>query len=565
MKPELALTFFICLCLAAVLPSTALAGKDYKAERFDVLMDVQPDGSLLVTETVVFHFQGGPFTYVFREIERRNLDDLQILEVLLNEATLPEGAGAGQAEMAGGDPVRVTWHFAPTSDSTHEFILRYRVEGAIQTGAEGDLLRWIAIPTDHDYRIAAASVTLTYPAGVRLSKEPTLNRAFETRQLDTGCRLSVGQMDKDENLILTARFPAGSLVGTPPDWQVRQEAADSNARRALPFGLGAAVLTGLGGLVAVIAAARSFRRQGYVPMDPMRKTTILPGEIHAAMAARLAGAGTAFLGTLFDLARRGVLQFEEGPKQWGSRTFNVLLRSAAGPFEPHERVFVEELFKKKNRVPLSNIASLAYTSRLTQALDSELAAAGWRDPARVSQRNTFLLMSALALVGGMVLAGAGLVLVNLPQVPAAWTVSIGAILIGAGVSLGAVGLVGLPAAGLTSVLSDEGERQADSWKRFSGYLHSITRGQAGSPQPELFERYLPYAAAFGLLSEWGKYFSSMGNVPVPAWLDGLGSSLDDGGFATILAVLIAADSSAASAVGGADGGGASGGGSSGAG
>ena len=65
------------------------------------------------------------------------------------------------------------------------------------------------------------------------------------------------------------------------------------------------------------------------------------------MAARLAGAGTAFLGTLFDLARRGVLQFEEGPKQWGSRTFDVLLRSAAGPFEPHERVFVEELFKRR--------------------------------------------------------------------------------------------------------------------------------------------------------------------------------------------------------------------------
>jgi hypothetical protein len=232
MKPKLALTFFICLCLVAVLPSTALAGKDSKAERFDVLMDVQPDGSLLVTETVVFHFQGGPFTFVFREIERRNLDDLQILEVLLNGATLPAGAGAGQAEIAGDDPIRVTWHFAPTSDSTHEFILRYRVEGAIQTGAEGDLLHWIAIPTDHDYRIAAASVTLTYPAGARLSEGPTLNRAFETRQLDTGYRLSVGQMDKNEDLILTARFPAGSLVGTPPDWQVRQEAADSNARRA---------------------------------------------------------------------------------------------------------------------------------------------------------------------------------------------------------------------------------------------------------------------------------------------------------------------------------------------
>jgi hypothetical protein len=324
------------------------------------------------------------------------------------------------------------------------------------------------------------------------------------------------------------------------------------------------VLTSLGGLAAVIAALRSFRRKGYVPMEPMRKITSLPGEVPPAMAARLAGTGTPFLGTLFDLTRRGVLQFEEGPKRGGSHTFDVLLQSAAGQFEPHGHVFVEELFKKKNRVPLSNIASLASTSRFTQALDSELTAAGWRDPARVSQRTTFLWISALALVGGIVLAGAGLVLVNLPQVPLAWIVSIGAILIGAGVSLGAVGLFGLLAAGLTSVLSDEGERQADSWKRFNQYLHNITRGQAGSPMPELFERYLPYAAAFGLLSEWGKYFSNIGNVPVPAWLDGLGSSLDDGSFVAILAVILAADSSASAATG-SDGGGASGGGSSGAG
>lgn len=564
MKPKLVLTFFICLCLAAIFPSTALAGKDYKAERFDVLMDVQPDGSLLVTETVVFHFQGGPFTYVFREIERRNLDDLQILEVLLNGGTLPEGAEAGQAEIAGSDPVRVTWRFAPISDSTHEFILRYRVEGAIQTGVEGDLLRWIAIPADHDYRITTASTTLTYPAGVHLSEEPTLNRTFETRRLNTGYRLSVGQMEINENLILTARFPAGSLVSTPPDWQVRQEAADSNARRVLPLGLGTAVLTSLGGLAAVIAALRSFRRQGYVPMDPMRKITSLPGEVPPAMAARLAGTGTPFLGTLFDLTRRGVLQFEEGPKQWGSRTFEVLLQSAAGQFEPHGHVFVEELFKKKNRVPLSNIASLASTSRFTEALDSELTAAGWRDSDRVSQRTTFLWISALALVGGIVLAGAGLVLVNLPQVPLAWIVSIGAILIGAGVSLGAVGLFGLLAAGLTSVLSDEGERQADSWKRFNQYLHNITRDREPVTSPDLFERFLPYAAGLGMATEWAKFFQKQANIPIPEWFLSLQSGMDDGSFVAILAVISAADSSA-SAASGSDGGGASGGGSSGAG
>jgi hypothetical protein len=70
----------------------------------------------------------------------------------------------------------------------------------------------------------------------------------------------------------------------------------------------------------------------------------------------------------------------------------------------------------------------------------------------------------------------------------------------------------------------------------------------------MFEYYLPYAAAFGLVSEWGKVYSRMTNVRVPTWLQGLGSSLDDGSFTALLAVLSATDSSASTADGGMTGG-----------
>ena len=130
--------------------------------------------------------------YVFRELAIERLDSLMVLEVSMDGAPLPEGAGVGQAEIAGADPVRVTWHFAPTSDSTHTFILRYRVQGAIETSPEGDRLRWFAIPPDHGYPIA---------------------------------------------------FPSGSLVSAPPEWQAREQRIVANALQALPFGLGTAVLT----------------------------------------------------------------------------------------------------------------------------------------------------------------------------------------------------------------------------------------------------------------------------------------------------------------------------------
>ncbi|RPJ39636.1 MAG: DUF2207 domain-containing protein, partial [Chloroflexi bacterium] len=68
MKRKLLLASIVMLILSVLAASPALAAKDYSAEQYDVVVQVQTDGSLLVTETIRFRFEGGPFTYVFREL-----------------------------------------------------------------------------------------------------------------------------------------------------------------------------------------------------------------------------------------------------------------------------------------------------------------------------------------------------------------------------------------------------------------------------------------------------------------------------------------------------------------
>jgi hypothetical protein len=65
---------------------------------------------------------------------------------------------------------------------------------------------------------------------------------------------------------------------------------------------------------------------------------------------------------------------------------------------------------------------------------------------------------------------------------------------------------------------------------------------------------LPYVAAFGLATEWAKYFQKQTGVPVPGWFQGLQSSMDDGSFVAIFAAITSADSSASAASSGGDGG-----------
>jgi hypothetical protein len=82
----LKLLFIIIISVYLAFPSYTQAAKDYSAERFDVLVDVQPGGDLFVTETAVF--RGGPFTYVFMSLSGET--DGPDLHARLDGQPLPE-------------------------------------------------------------------------------------------------------------------------------------------------------------------------------------------------------------------------------------------------------------------------------------------------------------------------------------------------------------------------------------------------------------------------------------------------------------------------------------------
>lgn len=556
----------VCFSLFSIGAGTnpALLTKSYAADHYDVTITIQPNNTLIVTETIAFHFTGGPFTYTFRDLEYTNLDEIDRLQASMDGQALLQGTQAGQVEIAVGKPLKVTWHFAPTSDSTHEFTLTYRVQGAIRQNAAADSLIWRAIPETHDYTIAHSTIRIEYLSDLMPLDAPTLDGV--PAELEAGERAAVfttQQIDEDTPVDVSVHFLAGSLISQPPAWQVQQSQTDRKIASALPFGLGAAVLVGLIGLIGVGLMGQSFRREGD-PGDASTQTfSVPPRPIPPAVAARLTGSSTTFLGTFFDLARRGLLRIEEGPKKWGSRTFEVLRLPSNERLQDHEQIFVEAFFRKakSDRVALSEIASLAYNNQFTQALDQELTAAGWRDAKRSAQRTRFLAFSGLGMLfsGGALLVGFLLAVIGASP----WALPAAAVLIGGSVGLGGAGLISLLVAAFISTFSEEGVRQATAWKSFVNHLRDIARGREPVTSPDLFERYLPYAAGFGIATQWAKFFQKMTGVPVPAWFHGLQTGLEDGSFVAIMAAISAADTSASVATSG--GAGASGGGASGAG
>jgi hypothetical protein len=551
----------ITLVISLLVVHTAQAAKSYYAEYFDVQIDLQEDGSAIVTETVKFHFEGDPFTFAFREVSARETDGLTFLESTLDGVPMPQGTEAGQVEVEPGDPLKVTWHFPPTSGAAQVFVVRYRVEGVIRKG-EGDTLVWRAIPEDHDYSIERSTITLTYPSTAEVLGQPALNRDFDLAFAADRIVLNAGAIAADQDLIVTARFATDSLTNAVPQWQVRQERAEAARARALSAGLFAALATLIVGGLALLTYFRANGRDLNIP--PVISTALPPAEISPAIIGKLTKQSHTFMGAIFDLAQRGALEIREEKGTWGTKNHVLIRTDQAIPLKLFEHGLMEALFKPgESRVKMNEIAARlhAKSTLFDEPLEQELIQRGWLDPDRKQKRSRLARIGGAALV---LLPGLLIVALLFTQL---WSVSLDlagliGVLVGAGIALFLLSIALLIYAGTFSVLTPAGEEQAARWKGFAEYLKGVSKGREPAIRPDYFERYLAYASVFGLGAAWAKYFEKLGGVPLPIWFQTQADS--HASFGAMVVMMSASDSSGTSGGGGA-GAGASGGGSSGAG
>jgi hypothetical protein len=262
MKTKLMLSLVVALCFTLIMFSPVLAEKSYPAERFDVTVVVQPGGMVNITETIVFRFTGGPFTYVFRELAFTNLDGIDNIQASLDGQALTQGTQPGQVEITTGQPTKVTWHFAPVQDAVHIFTLTYRVRGAIRQDAGADTLIWRAIPAQHEYTINSSTIRLEYPTSILPLAAPSLSAAGAGVEAgSTGATFTLNTIDTDTPIDITVSFPGQSLIAQPPAWQAELQQQENRISIGLPFGVGAAAiatLLGVVGVILVFAAKQAF-------------------------------------------------------------------------------------------------------------------------------------------------------------------------------------------------------------------------------------------------------------------------------------------------------------------
>jgi hypothetical protein len=556
MRARFALALTIALAFGSSVfsaaPQPAQSGENIRSPKYDVRVEVLPDGSLDVTESVTLTVGAKPMTWFDRKVPRRRTDGFTGVVALMDGQAVPVAIDAR-------NDLEIRWDFSPTANATHTFEMRYRALHVLAREIDGPRLVWTALPVRHTYPIEAAAIALFAPAGAIATYVGAPGGQVLPANPDRpGLVIAGTALSREHTVTVDITFAPNSIKPVEPQWFIEQQ----RQLDMLPAWIaGAACLLVVGIGIVIMSFARLSRPPAAGEGEFV--TPASEGSVPAGLAAWLIGgsAGNSWLplqAAFFRLVRDGYIVVEKrgGGRLTGAK-FDVSrgARSDMDAVGPHERLLLDAVEQRGAKADLRRLM-MRWSRRqrvFRSALHADAAALGWVDEERQRTRSwlqiTGLVLLFSGLLGGMALT---------PLID-----RFGPAPIAIPAAVFVTGLIYLIVSAATSVISEAGLREAARWKARVGELKAVIKNGADDQSPQDFERWFPLAIGARLGRQWLKVFAPIltaGN-PELGWLKLMGSPADA---AASLGMMMAVSHSSHSGGAGGAGGGA-GGGSSGAG
>jgi uncharacterized protein (TIGR04222 family) len=538
--------FALALLLVAVLaglPPRSAGAQGFAFEsikRYDVQIQIQPSGSMLVTETIDYDFGSVAKHGIFRDIpERLHYDDMydriyRIDVVSVRAVGAPadyevEHQGGGILHIRIGDP-------DVTVSGEHVYTIVYRVDGALNGFADHDELYWNAIGADWSVQIDQASARVTGPAVV------TKVACFTGPVGSTlGCAKAVikngaavfsqSSMPPFNALSVVVALPKGSVASTAPILEERWSLDRAFRRTPVTvggsMGLLAVIVIGFGLLVWRRGRDRRYRgsqvdqvmgspggqeqavplfENGEAPVEFAPPEDLRPGQVGTLIDEQ---ANTLDVtATIIDLAVRKYLVIEEIERQgWFGKPDWKLTRTdkADDDLLAYERKLLDALFATGNEVLMSGLKTKFHQQlvEVENALYADAVQRKWFLARPDTVRERWVALGAAALV---VSVGLGFVLVRWTKLGLfAIPLLVGALLI----LIGARWMPRRTAKG-TAIT-----------RRVNGFRRVIetaeTHMSRWAEEENVFTRYLPFAIVFGCTDKWAKAFEGLALPADTSW------------------------------------------------
>lgn len=528
--------------LGSLLDTQTLLAQDKSLvwERFDVNLVLNPDGTVAVEEQQTIRFTSGTFRFGYRDLPINNLG-------YIGNWAVTDGSG-NRYQLAYGseEPYTFTveengshyvirWYFPPVANATETYNLSYTVHDALRFYAGGDQLWWKAIYGDRGFPVLAGQVQVTTPPGATMVEWAAYVNEYDAREgnyatatLSENKRQILFALQRrlsaDEELEVRVQFPHGVIAGTAPTWQQRADEIQAQREAELAYraqwgpwatlGFGAlGVLLMLGGPAGLYLLWYKFGRDKPVEMVadylPEPPDTLTPG-----MAGTLLDEAVDMediIATLVDLARRQAISITEVREDGLFRkSMDFVYRRERDDVNllPYERDLLSAVFGRQDEIKLSDLKNKFYSKLpgIKRNLYDAVTEANLFSRNPESVRQFYAVLGVVALIGAFVVGG------FLATVFGDLTGA--AVLPGVGLGVTAIGLLILSQR--MPRKSDHGAEVAARWRAFKRYLQNIDKYSNLEAQKAIWDRWLPYAIAFGIDRDYIRKFEAV-DAPAPGW------------------------------------------------
>lgn len=520
----------IGLLIALLLTTAGFAQAQEKTlywDRWDVDITIHPDGTFRVVEQQTIEFTSGTFQFGTRGIETSRLDRISAVEVSEEDRVFRESASQEPwtfTTYMDGSEFKIQWFFPPTSDSRHTYTIAYTVSGGLRYYPDGDQLWWKAVVSNRSFPVYASRVTVHVPEPAEVQNWDAYGTPARAQKLDARTVVfeAAEEIPAGQEFEVRVQFTPGVVAGEPPAWQAQADAEAAAQERQARWRpvmdltmLASGLLFLLGG--PAVLYLLWYTRGRDVPVKlPADYLIEPPSAIPAGMAGTLLDERADMediIATIVDLARRGVITIEEVEEPGflgigAHKDFIYRLQRPPEGLLPYEQTLIQEFFGNQTERRLSDLKNKFYTAipKIQSQLYQEVVRAGYF---KANPEGVRSLYTGFGIAGLIAVAVLGVLLTGALAGYTDWALCPS---IGLGTTF--LGLIVLARA--MPRKTAEGSEAAARWRAFRRYLEHIEKYTNLEEAKEVFERYLPYAIAFGVEKEYVRKFAAV-NAPAPTW------------------------------------------------
>jgi uncharacterized membrane protein len=515
----------ILLLVLALVATPAQAQRSLTIKRFDAMIVVQPDGGVDVTEAITAQFTGA-WNGIFRTVPVVYHTPQGFNWTLRLDLIGVTGENGQPLEVESSRErhyVKYRIRVPGAENATRTVVIHYRAANGLRFLEDHDELYWNVTGDEWDVPIEAANANIILPEKATGVRAIAFNGVYGSTARDavvqavgTNVRITMPhRLDFHEGLTAVVGWDKG-VVAPPTDAEQAAGFLESNWPLAIP-------------LLVFLAMFALWWRVG---RDPRRLPVAVqyepPDSITPAEAGTLLDQSADMrdiTATVTDLAVRGYLKIEEREEKalLGLMTrreyvFHKLEPQGAPPLAAHEEQVLRGIFAGgKTEVRLSDLENefYKYLPAVKDYIFKRLIDRGlYRSrPDRVKGywlAGGVMLGAVIFTVGGALAAR-----FQLTPLPFALAALVS-------------GLIVFLFSRYMPARTTAGARTVERVLGFEEFLSRVEKEnyERVVKTPEMFDRYLPFAMAFGVERKWARAFQDIYRQP-PTWYVGSNSSAFD--------------------------------------